>query len=105
MPGTVRERTEQISRTIFSAPFPLFLDTKPYGMITPLLAYYTPDVCFRHRERRQSFKEDRKERKIKKKQQQKISRFPKKPEWMVRESSLQRRRVRSREAVNSTVLY
>lgn len=48
---------------------------------------------FRHRERRQSMKEERKERKIKKKQTKKISRFPKKPEMLVRTEGLEKRKV------------
>lgn len=42
-------------------------------------------------------REERKERKIKKKQTKKIVRFPKKPEIMVRTEGLMKRKVRSRE--------
>ncbi|WAR07270.1 PLD1-like protein [Mya arenaria] len=46
-----------------------------------------------HREQRQSFREERKERKIKKKQKKVVvGRFPKKPEIMVREEQLEKRR-------------
>ncbi|XP_052237855.1 phospholipase D1-like isoform X2 [Dreissena polymorpha] len=45
-----------------------------------------------HREKRQSFREERKVRKIKKKEGQKVLRFPKKPEFMVREEALEKRR-------------
>ena len=47
---------------------------------------------FRHREQRQSMKEERKERKLQKRKK-KISRFPSKPEVLVREGSLEKRRV------------
>ncbi|XP_060592026.1 phospholipase D1-like, partial [Ruditapes philippinarum] len=54
--------------------------------------YTLPMPTKQHRERRQSIREERKERKIKKKQRKSISRFPNKPEIMVREEGLEKRR-------------
>ncbi|XP_053397424.1 phospholipase D1-like [Mercenaria mercenaria] len=54
--------------------------------------YTLPMPTRQHRERRQSIREERKERKMKKRQKKSISRFPKKPEIMVREESIEKRR-------------
>lgn len=62
--------------------------------------YTLPMPSKQHRERRQSIKEERKERKIKKKQT-KISRFPKKPEMLVREDALEKRRRHLEEYLQS----
>ena len=58
----------------------------------PIITAYV--IFCRHREQRMSMKEERKERKMQKRKK-KISRFPKKPEVLVREHALEKRRVSS----------